>query len=133
MVWLALWLICGVGSAWLASTKRRSAPAWFLWGVLLGPLGLLLIGFAGPVQKTAVLQEQRTDNSPPFFQETARRGAAPVHVGTPESFDPPRPNRALRARARVLVRKSELMREAETRRLRSEVRSGGTRRLRQCG
>ncbi len=48
MVWLALWLVCGIGSAWLASAKGRSVIIWLLWGALLGPLGLLLIGFAGP-------------------------------------------------------------------------------------
>ncbi len=61
MAWRALWLICGVGSAWLASTKGRSVAVWLLLGLLLGPLGLLLIGFAGPVQKTTVPQEQRTE------------------------------------------------------------------------
>jgi hypothetical protein len=72
---------------------------------------------------------------PCFFVGTVRGLVRPVHAKKPGSFDPPNPKRTLRARARarVLLRKSEPMREAEARRLRSVVRSDDTRRLRQYG
>lgn len=37
----ALWLMCGVFAAYLASQKRRSGAVWFFIGLLCGPIGLI--------------------------------------------------------------------------------------------
>ncbi len=43
---LALWIIPAFGAAWLAEQRGRSALAWLIVGLLIGPLGVLLVGFA---------------------------------------------------------------------------------------
>lgn len=48
MEYLILWIICGIGAAMIASSKNRSAIGWLLGGFLLGPLGLLIVGFMSP-------------------------------------------------------------------------------------
>jgi len=45
MTYVIIWLICGFGCAAIASSKNKSAFGWFFLGVLLGPLGILIIGF----------------------------------------------------------------------------------------
>ncbi len=37
-----VWIVCGVISAVIASNKGRSGCGWFIVGVLLGPLALIL-------------------------------------------------------------------------------------------
>lgn len=47
-VWIGLitfWIICGVFTAMVASSKGRSGTAWALSGFLFGPLALLAVGF----------------------------------------------------------------------------------------
>lgn len=39
--------ICGILSAWIASTKHRSGCAWFLVGLFLGPLGIIIAAVMG--------------------------------------------------------------------------------------
>ena len=39
---IGLWFLLGILSAAVASAKGRSGCGWFLMGVLLGPLGLIL-------------------------------------------------------------------------------------------
>jgi hypothetical protein len=39
------WVVCGIASSFVASAKNRSALNWFFIGMLLGPIGLLMIGF----------------------------------------------------------------------------------------
>ena len=41
MEYLALWLICGIGAALIASSRGGSG-GWFFIGLVLGPIGLLL-------------------------------------------------------------------------------------------
>ena len=39
---LAIWLLCGVACAVVASGKKRSKFGWFMIGMIVGPLGILL-------------------------------------------------------------------------------------------
>jgi len=39
---LAIWLLCGIAAAVVASSKKRSKFGWFLMGMIFGPLGILL-------------------------------------------------------------------------------------------
>ena len=39
MEYIIIWIVCGIGAAAIASSKGRSAGAWFLGGLLLGPYG----------------------------------------------------------------------------------------------
>jgi len=40
---IALWIICGISSAFIASEKNRDVGAWFLIGIVLGVFGLIMI------------------------------------------------------------------------------------------
>ena len=42
MTILIVWLLFGIVSAVVASNKGRSGCGWFLLGILLGPIGLIL-------------------------------------------------------------------------------------------
>jgi hypothetical protein len=49
--WLVFWallsaLFFGIPSAWLADEKGRGFISWLVLGTLLGPVGLLMVGFA---------------------------------------------------------------------------------------
>lgn len=39
---IVFWLLCGVASAMVASSKGRDAFGWFLIGALFGPIGLVI-------------------------------------------------------------------------------------------
>jgi len=43
MTILVIWLLFGIVSAVVASNKGRSGCGWFILGVLLGPIGLILV------------------------------------------------------------------------------------------
>ena len=45
---LLSWLVFGVVSAFVAKSKGRGGCAWFALGVLLGPIGLILVFAANP-------------------------------------------------------------------------------------
>jgi hypothetical protein len=45
------WLVVALLTAWLASTKRRSPLAWFVLGIIIGPLALIAVGLS-PVSAT---------------------------------------------------------------------------------
>lgn len=49
-VLLVAWLGCGVVAAMIASGKHRSAGNFFLAGLLLGPLGVLIAAVVSPDQ-----------------------------------------------------------------------------------
>ena len=40
------WLICGIAAAYVAGQKNKSAGLWLLLGLALGPIALLMVGFA---------------------------------------------------------------------------------------
>jgi len=39
---IPLWIIFGILSAWIATTKGRSGCGFFLLGAILGPIGLII-------------------------------------------------------------------------------------------
>ncbi len=42
------WIVCGIASSVIGSSKGRDAGSWFLAGLLLGPIGVLMaIGVTG--------------------------------------------------------------------------------------
>ena len=45
MEYVILWIVCGIGAAAIASSKDRSVFGWLIGGFLLGPIGLLIVGF----------------------------------------------------------------------------------------
>jgi len=47
------WLVCGFAAAVVGSSKGRSGCLWFVGGVLLGPIGLLMVGFMPKVEPGA--------------------------------------------------------------------------------
>ena len=59
MRWLLLWIACAVITGIIATSKGRDSRHWGLWGLLLGPLGILVAAVLAPDQ-----------------QELARRAAA---------------------------------------------------------
>lgn len=42
MIWIITWLICGFICSVIAGAKGRSASMYFLTGLILGPLGIVL-------------------------------------------------------------------------------------------
>lgn len=40
------WIICGIAAAYVAGQKNKSAGLWLLLGIVLGPIALLMVGFA---------------------------------------------------------------------------------------
>lgn len=55
MLYLSLWLVCGVGAAAIAASKGRNFIGWLACGLLLGPIAILIVGFmakAGPDKST---------------------------------------------------------------------------------
>lgn len=54
MAFLIFWLLCGVVSAVVASNKGRNGCAWFIGGMLLGPIGIVLILVASPNEQGLV-------------------------------------------------------------------------------
>lgn len=53
MEWAFFWLLCGFAAAVVGSSKGRSGCLWFIGGTLLGPIGLLMVGFMPKVEPDA--------------------------------------------------------------------------------
>ena len=60
MEFVAIWILFGVASSFVASNKGRSGCNWFGWGFLLGPFGLIL-AFVVPKNTTALEQKAISD------------------------------------------------------------------------
>ena len=73
-LFIGLWLLCGVLAAVVGGAKGRSGCAWFIVGVLAGPLGLL-----AAVGMPVVVQTENTDSGNfrkcPACAESIRREA----------------------------------------------------------
>lgn len=54
---LFIWLLCGIISAIIASGKGRSGIGWFFGGILLGPLGIIIVAVL-PKIKSEVEEKQ---------------------------------------------------------------------------
>ena len=65
-IFVLIWVICGVCSGVVASGKGRSGAAWFLFGLLLGPFGLL-VAFVSSDEST----NQRSQVAPSSSGESA--------------------------------------------------------------
>lgn len=57
MIYIILWLVCGVIAAIIYSNKGRSGAAGFLVGFLLGPIGIILTLVSRPDQIAAEQKE----------------------------------------------------------------------------
>ena len=44
MEYIILWIVCGIGSAAIASSKGRSTFGWLVLGLLFGPIAVLIVG-----------------------------------------------------------------------------------------
>lgn len=66
MAYVVLWLVCGFISAVIASNKGRSGGGWFLIGVLLGPLGIILALVVSKEQESVLRRAdpRRSDQVP---------------------------------------------------------------------
>lgn len=100
-VTILVWIVCGIGSFLIAQNRGASnAPTWFLVGVLLGPLGILLaaigakgpggsgtaaIGAADELSKLAALRDNGTISGEEFDRQKAGllRAAPQVTVRDP--------------------------------------------------
>lgn len=63
-----IWLVCGIGAGMIAESKGRSGCGWFVVGVLLGPIALLIVGFMAPAdaqQPQPVTQTTSIDPAAP--------------------------------------------------------------------
>lgn len=57
-----IWILCGVVSAVVASSKGRSGCGWFILGVLLGPFGFIL-ALVVPTNQPSVEREALASGS----------------------------------------------------------------------
>lgn len=71
---LVMALICGVLGSILGGSKRMGASAGFWWGVLLGPVGLLIVAVSESDRPTTVIVQGNT--------------TAPAPPGTPPGWRP---------------------------------------------
>lgn len=62
MLYLILWILCGVVAAAIYSNKGRSAVSAFLVGVLFGPIGVIL-ALATPADKVSQERKAISDGS----------------------------------------------------------------------
>jgi hypothetical protein len=72
---VVFWIVCGIASAVVASSKNRSGPSWFVLGILLGPFALLMVGFMPALAseaETAIRVEAYPSKKCPFCAEEIR-------------------------------------------------------------
>jgi RNA polymerase subunit RPABC4/transcription elongation factor Spt4 len=74
---VAIWLLCGIISAVIASNKGRSVFGWFILGLLFGPLGFILALVVGKneaeIEKSAI--QSGTMKKCPYCAELVKREA----------------------------------------------------------
>lgn len=52
-IYIVIWIVCGIGAFLIAQNRgATNAPTWFLVGVLLGPLGIMLAAISAKRGKT---------------------------------------------------------------------------------
>lgn len=97
---ILVWLVCGIGSFLIAQNRgATNAPTWFLVGVLLGPIGIILaaigakgsgraghsvIGAADELAKLATLRDSGT-----ITPEEFERQKAGLLTAQPREASPP--------------------------------------------
>ncbi|GAB6125041.1 hypothetical protein [Humidesulfovibrio idahonensis] len=54
MEFFIFWIICGIAASYVAGQKGKSSGAWFVVGIFLGPIALLMVGLspAAPAKET---------------------------------------------------------------------------------
>jgi hypothetical protein len=74
---LIIWLVFGLISAVIANNKGRSGCGWFIVGVLLGPLGIILALVVSNDQKVVDTRKVETGEMKkcPFCAEFVRKEA----------------------------------------------------------
>ncbi|TCP80826.1 hypothetical protein C8J31_11467 [Rhizobium sp. PP-CC-2G-626] len=79
MIILITWIICGIVTGIIASSKGRTGVGWFLIGSLLGIFGLILIAclpsLRSSPQSTQALPEHRLTMTCPDCAETVLQAA----------------------------------------------------------
>lgn len=73
---ILLWLFCAAIAAAIAHTKNRNVGEGFLWGALLGVIGVIIVLFLSPKSKTPL-----PPGTPPP-PGAAKRGWYPDPAGT---------------------------------------------------
>ena len=64
-VFFAIWLLCGIGAAVVASSKGRSGCGWLIVGFFLGPLGLIISAGMSNTTPIVVREPAAAPASPP--------------------------------------------------------------------
>lgn len=80
---LIFWIVCGIFSAILASSKGRGGCGWFVIGTLFGPLGFLLVAFMPALPKdeeeatieTQAIEQPSDERKCPFCAEMIKKEA----------------------------------------------------------
>ena len=75
MEYIIIWIDCGIGAAAIASSKGRSAVGWFFGGLLLGPIGLLIVGFMGKPEPEVDPATQSVERKCPYCAELIKAEA----------------------------------------------------------
>lgn len=74
MEFFIFWIICGIAASYVAKQKGKAAWAWFVVGIILGPLALLMVGLspAAPAKvnsHSAYTQPEPAQRKCPFCAE----------------------------------------------------------------
>lgn len=72
MEWILIWIICGVFSAIIASSKGRSGLGWLVMGLIFGVFALLFVGFMPPSPKEEPPSGAADEKKCPFCAETIK-------------------------------------------------------------
>src|SRR5574340_1276946 len=72
-----VWLVCGIITAAIGSNKGRSGCGWFIVGILLGPLGIILALVMSPNVAQVEQQSLKSGESRkcPYCAELVKREA----------------------------------------------------------
>ena len=80
MGWVIFWVLCGVASAIIGGNKGLNGFAWFLFGCLLGPFGILLALMASTQTQA---ERDAAGNAPwwanAWLENTSPLGAMPTN------------------------------------------------------
>lgn len=80
MVWIFIWIFCGIIASSVASGRGRSGCGWFALGVLLGPLAFA-VALLPPVEKEKE-EEDEEETKPEILSETPTEKKCPFCAET---------------------------------------------------